>query len=58
MPNNIKLPLKEVESILKRFVIEECYGSDFDMFDDEQTMKVFKAWWKKQRLQIIQKHKK
>lgn len=35
--------------ILKKFVLDECVGADFDMLSPDQTMKVMKNWWSKNR---------
>ena len=49
----ITIPLRKVEKLIKKFVIEECYGADFDMLTNEQTMKVFKDWWRKERKNFL-----
>lgn len=49
---NILVPLNEVEKILKKFVREKCFKSDFDMLTNEETMSIFKGWWREERQKI------
>jgi hypothetical protein len=55
---NVLIPLNEVEKTLKKFVIEKCFKSDFDMLDDKDTMKIFKNWWREERQKLRSKHGK
>ena len=47
----------KIYKILKKFVIDECVGADFDQ-GQQNTLKVLHEWWLKNRTKIEKELKK